>query len=308
MKILIFGIASAIGRALTAELLERGHDVCGQEHPKADGGPEGVRVWRGDLRRSIAHEAIREERPDAVVHLGTVSPFGGGSRAEAIKRLNLQGTRAVLDAVRRCGVGQLLFVGSHAYYGAAPDLSVCHREDDPPHAVETFPELADLVAADLMTASAMCGLSGTRTSILRVCHCIGASGRGMLSQLLRGHRVPTVLGFDPVVQFLDERDVALALSVALEHRLMGIYNVGGTRPLPLSTIAQKLGRVVTPFPEGLFRLSVGRFGMANLPSGALSHFKYSIVIDDGLFRSRTGFVPKFDEDAALSAFREVFPA
>jgi UDP-glucose 4-epimerase len=305
MKILIFGIASAIGCALTAELLERGHVVCGQEHPKAEGCPEGVRVWRGDLRRNVAHEALREERPDAVVHLGTVSPFG--RRGESIKRLNLQGTRAVLDAVSRNGVCQLLFVGSHAYYGAAPDLSLCHREDDPPYALETFPELADAVGADLMTASAMHRLSRTNTAILRICHCLGASGRGVLAQLLRGHRVPAILGFDPLVQFLDERDVAVALALALEHRLTGIYNVGGTRPLPLSTIVQKLGRSLTPIPEGLFRLSVGRFGLADLPSGALSQFKYSIVLDDGLFRSRVGFAPRFEEDEVLAAFREAFP-
>jgi UDP-glucose 4-epimerase len=130
----------------------------------------------------------------------------------------------------------------------------------------------------------------------------------VLSHLLRGHRVPTVLGFDPVVQFLHERDVAIALCLAVEQRLRGIYNVGGSQPLPLSTIVQKLGRVMTPIPEALYRLSAGRFGLSDIPPGALSQFKYSVLVDDGLFRSRTGFSPQFDEDRALLDYREAFPA
>ena len=245
------------------------------------------------------------ERPDTVVHLGTVSPFG--KRGKSRVHVNLQGTRALLEAVLKFGVERFLFVSSHAYYGAGPELPLCRREDDPPYAVETFPELSDFVAAELMTAATLAAQASTKFTILRLCHPLGPSGRGVLARLLRGHRVPTVLGFDPVVQFMHEQDLIGALRITLEQAVSGIYNVGGEHPMPLSALIQKTGRVITPLPEALFRLSLGPFGLSEIPTGALSQFKYPIVVDDGPFRSRTGFQPEFDEDAVLAQFATVFP-
>jgi UDP-glucose 4-epimerase len=305
MKVLVVGVTGTIGQLLAKELVARGHFVSGLDLAPDENWPEGVRRWQGDLRRSITQEAIRVERPDTVVHLGTVSPFG--KRGQARKRVNLQGTRAVLDAVAKFGVPHLLFVSSHAYYGAGPDLPLCHREDEPPYAVETFPELSDFVVAELMTAAAVAAQPNANSTILRFCHPLGPSGRGVLGRLLQGHRVPTVLGFDPLVQFMHEQDLASAIRVAIEQELSGVYNVGGEHPLPLSTIIQKTGRIMTPLPEALFRLSLGRFGLSEIPPGALSQFKYPIVVDDGPFRSRTGFRPEFGEESVLSQFAAAFP-
>ena len=40
-------------------------------------------------------------------------------------------------------------------------------------------------------------------------------------------RIPTVLGFDPMMQFVHEEDVCEAIALALEHGLQGVFNVTG---------------------------------------------------------------------------------
>jgi UDP-glucose 4-epimerase len=305
MKALVVGVTGVIGQLLAKELLARGHSVSGLDLASEEAWPEGVRKWSGDLRRTITQEAVRIERPDVVVHLGTVSPLG--KRGQSRARVNLRGTQAVVEAVLKFGVRQMLFIGSHAYYGAAPDLPLCHRENEPPYAVETFPELSDFVAAELMANVLLSTQPKVKLTVLRLCHSLGPSGRGALGRLLRGHRVPTVLGFDPLVQFMHEADLARAIRVAIEQELSGCYNVGGEHPLPLSTVIQNTGRVITPIPESLFRLSLGPFGLSEIPAGALSQFKYSILVDDGPFRTRTGFRSQFDETATLSQFASAFP-
>jgi UDP-glucose 4-epimerase len=301
MKVLITGICSSIGRLLTLELLEAGYDVCGLDRRVVDGAPSGVRVYDGDLRGAVVHELFRAERPDVVAHLATVSPFSLSGVAR--HRVNLLATRALLDAVARHGVGTLVFASRHLYYGAAADLPLYHREDDPPHGVETYPEAADLVAADLLVSTALWRIPRTRTAILRLCHPLGPSTRGVLGQLLCGTRVPTVLGFDPLVQFLHAVDVARAIRTTVEQGLRGIYNVGSARPLPISQIISALGRTNVAIPEALFRISVGRFGFPDIPAGALSLLKYPIVVDDASFRSRTGFAPRFDVRETLEQFK-----
>jgi UDP-glucose 4-epimerase len=301
MLVLVTGIAGAIGRLLTLELLEVGIGVCGLDRRDFDDAPAGVRVYQGDLHGAAAHEVFCVERPDVVVHLAAALPLSSTGTAQPRKNLSL--TRELLDTVARHGIEGLVFVSRHLYYGAAADLPTYHREQDPPHGVETYPEAADLVAADLMVGAALWSMPRTRTTVLRVCHPLGPSPRGILAQLLSGARVPTVLGFDPLVQFLHAADIARAIRMTIEQGLRGIYNVGSARPLPLSQMIAALGRSNVAIPEAWFRLSAGRFGLSEVPPGALSLLKYPIVVDDAAFRNRTGYLPRFSELETLELYK-----
>src|SRR5437588_10975248 len=127
----------------------------------------------------------------------------------------------------------MVFVGRHTYYGAGPDAPLYHTEDEPPQELGAYPELADLVAADLFAATQIWRTPQLNTTVLRLCYTLGASGGGTLAGFLRGRRVPMVLGFDPLFQFLHEEDAAEAIVAAVQKRPRGIYNVAGPQPLPL---------------------------------------------------------------------------
>jgi UDP-glucose 4-epimerase len=119
--------------------------------------------------------------------------------------------------------------------------------------------------------------------------------------------VPSILGFDPLFQFLHERDVARALTLALEKKLRGVYNVAGPQPVPLSVLVRETGRKPMPLPEVLFNALLGRFGLPRLPPGALTHIKYPVVMDAAAFRAATGFTYEVDEVQAMREFGKTFP-
>jgi UDP-glucose 4-epimerase len=141
------------------------------------------------------------------------------------------------------------------------------------------------------------------TCVLRLVYTLGPSLSGTLSTFLKGPRVPTVLGFDPLFQFMHDEDAADAICTALEKKLRGVYNVAGPQPMPLSAIARQAGRQPVPLPELALKLLFGRFGLPQLPQGAVAHLKYPVVIDDSSFRAATSFNHKYDEDATIAAFR-----
>jgi UDP-glucose 4-epimerase len=169
----------------------------------------------------------------------------------------------------------------------------------------TFPELADLVAADLYAGSALWRYPELRTSVLRLCYTLGPSSSGTLAAYLRGPRVPQVLGFDPLFQFIHEDDAAEAICMALEKDLRGVYNVAGPQPLPLSLLIREAGRMPVPVPELMLRVLFGRFGLPLLPPGAVQHLKYPVVIDDSSFRAATGFNHAYNEDETIASFRSL---
>ena len=133
MHVLILGAAGMIGRKLTARLVADGHvggraiermtlaDVVAPEPPA--GGPGQVEVVAADLAEPGGAERLIEGRPDLIFHLAAVVSGEAEADFEKGYRVNLDGTRALLDAIRAAHVAtgyhpRLVFTSSIAVYGA----------------------------------------------------------------------------------------------------------------------------------------------------------------------------------------------
>ena len=301
MKVLVPGSSGLLARQVVRKLVMRGHEVTGIDARPWPDAPEGVTVHTVDIRKRAAEDVFRSWRPDAVVHMATVTHLW--EKSEERYRINLGGTRAVFDHCHTYGVPTVIFVGRHTYYGAGPDTPLYHTEEEPPSGATQFPELADLVAADLYAGSALWRYPELTTTVLRFVYTLGPTHHGTLAGFLKGKRVPMVFGFDPLFHFMHEQDAAEAIAVALEAKMRGVFNVSGPPPLPLSIIAKAAGRTPVPVPERLFRMLLGRFGLPALPEGAIDHIKYPIVIDGMRFKKATGFRYTYDAEATIDAFR-----
>lgn len=301
MKVLITGISGKLGRLVAHECLSLGFEVLGLDRRTWEDAPEGVVISCEDIRKRPAEDIFRKHRPDAVIHMATVSHTSASP--EERYRINLNGTRSVFDHANHYDVKQVIFVGRHTYYGAAPDSPLYHSEDEPPLAVSTFPELSDMVAADLYACNTIWRLPKLTTCILRMCYTLGPSHHGTLASYLSGPRVPTVLGFDPLYQFMHEVDSARAIVAALLAKLEGVYNVSGPSPVPLGVLIKQCGRSNLPLPEPLFTEFLGRFGLPNLPRGSVNHIKFPVVIDSSMFRRDAGFEARFDEAQTMQSFK-----
>ncbi len=300
MKVLVTGIASHVGRMVAVDLLHREHLVLGIDRRPWPDAPPGIEMFSTDIRKRPAEDVFRTRTPDAVVHLATVTHLS--RRAKERHRINLGGTQALFEYCRKYEVKQALFVGRHTYYGADAESALYHTEAEPPMAVTTYPELADLVAADLYAGSALWRFPQIDTVVLRIAYLLGPSRAGTLANYLRGPRVPTILGFDPLFQFIHEQDAARAIVEALEKRLRGVFNVTGPRPVPLSLLIKVTGRSNLPLVRPAFTRLIGRFGLPKLPKGAVNHIKYPVVVDGSAFREATDFAPNFDEVQTMKAY------
>lgn len=305
MRILIPGITGRIGRMVATRLLAEGNEIIGIDRRSWPDAPAGVEMHNVDIRKRAAEEVFRKSRPQAVIHMATVTHLV--EQTEERYRINLGGTRVVFDNCREHGVEHAIFVGRHTYYGAAPDSPFYHKEEDPPMAMTTFPELADLVAADLYACTALWRVPDLCTTVLRLCYTLGPTGHGTLASFLRGPVVPHILGFDPLFQFMHEQDVVTAICLSLEKRIRGVYNVSGPQPVPLTVAIRGTGRTPVPVPEMIFTRILGRFGLPKLPAGALTHIKYPVIVDSSAFRAATGFQHAIDEAQAMHEYQEAYP-
>ena len=106
MKIAVIGATGFVGSAILQEALQRGHEVTAivrhpgkvKPHPKLR--PHRADVQKEDeVTRSVAgHDAV-------------ISAFNPGWTNPNMYDLQVRGTRAIIDGVKKAGVKRLLFVG-----------------------------------------------------------------------------------------------------------------------------------------------------------------------------------------------------
>ena len=302
MRVLITGVAGTLGQLVARRLVHRGHEVIGIDRRPWVDAPDDIEMFQYDIRKRPAEDVFRSRRPDAAIHMATVTHLVHKSPDRM--RVNLYGTRAFIHHCHTYGVKQAVMVGRHTYYGAAADSPLYHTEDEPPMSSHAFPELADLVAADLYASSALWRYPDIATCVLRMVYTLGPTKHGTLALYLRAPAVPLVMGFDPLFHFLHEEDAAEAIVTAVSRKLHGVYNVSGPSPVPISTIARAAGRRALPVPSSVINFGLGRLALPNLPPAAIDHLKYPIVVDSSAFKRATGFQHQYDEAETIEAFRK----
>ncbi len=77
---------------------------------------------------------------------------------------------------------------------------------------------------------------------------IGPTVESYITRWLSRGLVPTLLGFDPLLQFVHEVDALAALKLAIDREVSGIFNIAAEGVLPVSTVNQtcRKGQLALP--------------------------------------------------------------
>ncbi|MER8503900.1 SDR family oxidoreductase [Mesorhizobium sp. M0904] len=134
MRILITGAAGMVGRKLIARLAKDGalggrkiaaldlHDIVPPQAPVLEG--VSITPHTGDLAAPGATTNLVALRPDVIFHLAGVVSGEAEANFDLGYRVNLDGTRALFDAIRLAGFApRVVFTSSIAVFGAPfPDV------------------------------------------------------------------------------------------------------------------------------------------------------------------------------------------
>jgi UDP-glucose 4-epimerase len=291
-RIVITGIVGRLGR-LVARRLHRLPDVqvIGCDRRPFDDRPKDIEHHRVDLRSKKARDLFRRGA-DVLLHLGVMhSPR---ATPQELYAWNVSGTKRLLDSCLDYRVPKVVVLSSANVYGPLPDNAQFLTEDAPLLGAQAMPEMRDLVAIDQMASSFFWKARDIETVILRPVHILGKV-RNAPSNYLRLERVPTLLGFDPMVQLIHEADVAEAIVCALRPGARGIYNVTGPGELPLSAVLRELGRQTLPIPHPVARhalTALWRLGLSSFPVPELDFIRYVCMVDGSRARRELGYRPR----------------
>jgi D-erythronate 2-dehydrogenase len=172
LHVLVLGAAGMVGRKLSERLLRDGrlgnkditrltlHDVVAPAQPEKAGFP--VDVVAGDFAVAGAADRLIAGRPDVIFHLAAI--VSGEAELDFDKgyRINLDGTRMLLDAIRLAGGGykpRVVFTSSIAVFGAPfPDAIGDEFFNTPLLSYGTQKAIGELLLADYSRRGFMDGI------------------------------------------------------------------------------------------------------------------------------------------------------
>jgi UDP-glucose 4-epimerase len=269
-----------------------------------------VALGRGRFVRSpLDYPGLRDILGDAdfdtVLHLSLATDSSGRS-SRRLHEINVITTMNLLAAVGRPGttVRHLVVKSSTIVYGSSPkDPSrfeeATARQAPPGSAVE-----ASLIEAEELVRQFAEENPAIAVSVLRVADALGPDVETSLTRNLARGYCPSIAGFDPLVQFVDEDDVVGAIDHVTAHAISGTYNVAADGVLPWSEAVHACGARLVPLPPikpAWVAAPLSRLGLLEFPPDVIALLHYGRGVDNDKLK-RTGFGYRCTTAGALGRF------
>src|SRR5437870_273130 len=250
-RILITGLSSFWGGRL-AQAIEHDPDVetivgLDTEEPKL--ALERTESVRADQSYSILARIVKATQIDTILHTFLVVDSTRMS-GRSLHEINVIGTMNLLAAAGGAGstVRQVVVKSSTLVYGSNYQDPVWFSEETPrTRGPRTRVERSLLEVEDYLHDFAEDNPHVT-VSLLRFSNVLGTDIVTPISKALGLPFVPCILGFDPLMQFVEEDDVIRSIEFVMQNQVPGIYNVAGDGRLPWSEVAAICGKRLIPMP------------------------------------------------------------
>ncbi len=250
-RVLITGLDTFWGGRM-AQALELEPDVemilgLGANEPRVP--LERTEFVRSDQKYSILNRIVRATQVDTIVHT-FLETNSINVPSRVLHEINVIGTLNLLAAAGTAGssVRQVVVKSSTHIYGAAETDPTWFREEDE----RTSPVRTRLERSLLEVEALVRDFADDNphlvVSVLRFANVLGTDIITPISHNLRRRLLPSIAGYDPLVQFVEEDDVVRALEYVTGHQVPGVFNVAGAGKLPWSEVASIGGAFLLPLP------------------------------------------------------------
>jgi UDP-glucose 4-epimerase len=308
--VLVTGVAGDLGRRFAAQLsrspeIDRviGVDVV---PPRGDLGK--ADFVRADIRNPVIAKVIVRERVDTVVHTSVAATAAAAGGSTSMKELNVIGTMQLLAACQQApDVRKLVVKSSAAVYGASNRDPAMFTEGMNAKRLPSSGFAKDITEVESYTRGFARRRPDVAVTTLRIANVIGPQMTTAMTGYFRLPVIPTVLGFNPRLQFVHEQDALDVLEHATVTEVKGTYNVAGDGVLTLSQAVRRLGRPSLPLPGfavPAFGSAIRQTRVADFSPQAVAFLTFGRGLDTTRMRQMLGFEPKYTTAGAFADFAD----
>ncbi|MFJ6721212.1 MULTISPECIES: NAD-dependent epimerase/dehydratase family protein [unclassified Streptomyces] len=267
---------------------------------------------RTDIRRSAIARVLAAHAVDTVVHLAvTGGSAGSGGARSTVKETNVIGTMQLLGACQKSPtVRRLVVKSSTSVYGGTSRDPAVFTETTQPKSLPAAGFAKDAVEVEGYVRGFARRRPDVAVCVLRFANILGPYADSALAEYFSIPVMPTVLGYDPRLQFVHEDDVVDVLRLAAgepERGTLnsGTFNIAGDGVLLLSQCARRLGRPTVPLvmPAVTWVGSALRaIGVTEFSPEQILLLTHGRVVETTQMRSTLGFEPMYTTAETFADF------
>jgi len=305
MKTLVVtGLFGPMGTAIARWAVDVGVRVLGVDIKPMTRPFPGVEFIHADVRNPLFPKLLKAEQADAIFH----GAFRWRvRRSEEVFESNVMGTMELMGAAALAGVKKVVIPSSAFVYGAHPNNPYFLTEDN-----DFLGSAHDAYVRELRDIETF--LDGFRRqrpemtiTVLRFVNILGQNYPSPLARYLALPVIPTLMGYDPLMQVIHFDDALRAVQQALIETHPGVYNVAASPPLPLMKIIRITGAHSIPVLHPIAYTGHSLKGMAFKKSRERlpiywDYLRYPWIVDAQKIAEEWGFIPRFDAEATVRAF------
>jgi len=307
-SVAVTGASGLVGRQLLPLLaahpaVER---VLGLDVREPDRRPRAVEFARVDIAGTELKPLL--EGIDVVVHLaGVVDPVPDEA---LMARVNVEGTRRVLDAAAAVGARRFVRISSATVYGAWPNNPVPLTEDAPLRPNPHFSPAVQGAEVERLIAEWRSSHPGVTVTTLRSAPVVGPGAERLPARILLGRPPLRVRGGDAPVQVVHVDDLAAALALVATTDVPGVFNVAADGWLDAAAARALLPRASVPaLPAELLERLLQRawdLGIGDVPAGVVPYLTHPWVIANDRLRD-AGWTPLHTNADAITEALAALP-
>ncbi|MFC1576421.1 NAD-dependent epimerase/dehydratase family protein [Candidatus Omnitrophota bacterium] len=307
MKIFVTGATGFIGSYLTARLLKEGHEVIAGGRSfdrlnalvsrKLGDLPKKLKTVHTDLEnRNAILDILKREKPDVVCHSAALVKDW---HIERLRRVNVEGTRNVLDACLAAAVKKVVYLSSIAVASGNRETQL--TEDLPYKAGSAYGQSkieAEIIAEDYRK-------KGLRIAILRPCMVYGEGEPHGLPQLIEAlnRRILPIFGSgDKKLQLVSVENVVdvMVLSLTKEEAYRGTYFIADKEILTIKELfAYIAGLIGAKEPISISPGITAVLGKVPFIGKKIALFKKDRLYSIERLRKNLGYIPRISTHEGL---------
>ncbi len=220
------------------------------------------------------------EGVDVLVHLATiVDPIADEA---LMARVNIEGTRRVLDAAAAVGVRKIIRLSTTAAYGAWATNPVPLTEDAPLRPNPGFNSAVHAAEVERLLAEWQHDHPTVTITTLRAAPVLGAGAQHLWARMLTSPTRVRVRGAAPPFQVVHVDDVVAAIALMVREDHPGVLNVAADGWLSTEVLHELVPRAVVPaVPAEVLRRALVRMwtsGVGDVPPAVVPYLVFPWVV------------------------------
>lgn len=308
--VLVTGAAGYVGRLCVAALAKRSEELSALVALDwVDTEPaerlEGVVYEQGDICDPGLKDLFARHGIDTVVHLASIVRAPKGAPDDLAYRVDVLGTKNVLEACEAVDAKRLIVTSSGAAYGYHPDNPEWLDEEDPLRGNDEFEYSKHKRIVENMLAKWREERPELKQVVFRPGTIVGPDVHSPVTDLFEKPVILGIIGSNSPFVFIWDQDLVACLVDAVFSDKVGVYNQAGDGALTPREIAKMLNKPYVPLPAGLVKgllFALKGLGLTENGPERVKFLRYRPVLSNRRLKEDYGYMPQLSSREAFELY------